>query len=45
MGVVLLYLSVSLLLSAPFGVAAWRHWSDRMPDRPGVPPLSESGPR
>lgn len=29
MGAVLLYLSVSLLLSAPFGVAMWRHLTRR----------------
>ncbi|MFJ1782482.1 hypothetical protein ACIOKA_37885 [Streptomyces anulatus] len=30
MGAVLLYLSVSLLLSAPFGVAVWRYLARRL---------------
>ncbi|MFH9236002.1 hypothetical protein [Streptomyces globisporus] len=34
MGVVVLYLSVSLLLSAPFGVALWRCLSRRPQDVP-----------
>ncbi|MDX5526109.1 hypothetical protein PV677_36175 [Streptomyces sp. DE06-01C] len=34
MGVVVLYLSVSLLLSAPFGVALWRCLARRPQDVP-----------
>ncbi|MFJ9988595.1 hypothetical protein ACIQUD_32060 [Streptomyces globisporus] len=34
MGVVVLYLSVSLLLSAPFGVAVWRCLTRRQQDVP-----------
>ncbi|NEC20525.1 hypothetical protein [Streptomyces parvus] len=34
MGVVVLYLSVSLLLSAPFGVAVWRYLARRPQEVP-----------